>query len=103
MDASLSKTRIDLENVVNNILVATGTFYKQGEPLFQEIMNICSTRLQLDECIEMMRNQNMKHIAANGINSAYGTLTGVLLFGKDKTIQKDNKRHEYTQKRRSKN
>ena len=35
-----------------------------------------------------MTDQNMKHIAAKGINSAYVTSNGIILFGKDKTSQK---------------
>ena len=66
---SLSQTRLDLENVVDDTLVATGTFYKQALPLFQEIMNSCSTKVQKDECMEITRNQNMKHIDAKGIHS----------------------------------
>ena len=34
VDVSLSQMRIELDNVVNDTLVTTGTFYKQALPLF---------------------------------------------------------------------
>ena len=45
VDISLSQKRIELENLVDNILVTTGIFYKQALPLFQEMTNSCSTKL----------------------------------------------------------
>ena len=34
-DVSLSQTKIDLENVVDDTLVTTGIFYKQALPVFK--------------------------------------------------------------------
>ena len=51
-------------------------------------MNSCSTKVQFDELWKIMRNQNMKHIAAKGINSAYGRAKDIVLFGEDKTSKK---------------
>ena len=68
MGVDLSQTRIELENVVDDTLVTRGTFYKEALHLFQEMINSCSTKVQFDELCKMMRNQNMKHIAAKGIN-----------------------------------
>ena len=68
MDVSLSQTRIESENVVDDALVTRVTFYKQALHLFQEMINSCSTKVQFDELCKMMRNQNTKHISANGIN-----------------------------------
>ena len=85
MYVSFSQTRIELENIVDNTLVTTSIFYKQALLLFQEMTNICSTKIQIDELCIMMRNQNMKHIPANGIKSAYSRSKGIVLFGEDKT------------------
>ena len=80
VDVGLSQVRIDLESVVDDTLVITGTFYKQALPGFQEITKSCSTKVQLDERMKLMRNQHMKHIAANGINSVCGTSKDIVLF-----------------------
>ena len=45
VDVSLSQTRINWEKVVDDTLVTNGTFYKQALPLFQEMMNSCSTKV----------------------------------------------------------
>ena len=87
MDVSLPQTRIDLENVVDDTIVITGTFYKQVLPIFQEMMNSCSSRVQFDECMQMMINQHMKYIAAKSINSAYVTSTGIVFLGENKMSQ----------------
>ena len=65
-------------------------------------MNSCSARVQLDECMELMRNQNMKHIAAKDMNSVYGASQGIMLFAEDKMNQKTIKRYKYAYQRRSK-
>ena len=44
----------------------------------------------------------MKHIAAKGINSVYGTSDGIMLFGENKISQKNIKHHKYAHERRSK-
>ena len=56
VDVILSQTRIDLENVVNDTLITAGIFYKQELPIFQEIINSCSTKVQFDECMQILRN-----------------------------------------------
>ena len=45
VDVSLYQTRIELESIVDDILVTTGTFYKQVLPIFQETMNSCSIKV----------------------------------------------------------
>ena len=85
MDVSLSQIKTDLENVVDDTLVIIGTFYKQALPVFQGTTNSCSTTVQFDECMQLMRNRNMKHIATKGTYSAYVTSKGIVLFGEDKT------------------
>ena len=91
-----------MDNVVDNILETRGTFYKQALPLFQEMMNSCSTKVQFDELCKMMRNQNMKHIAAKGINSVYSESKGIVLFGEDKTSQRNTNRDKFAHERKSK-
>ena len=49
VDVRLSQTRIELENIADDTLVTTSTFYKQVLPLFQEMMNSFSTKVQFDE------------------------------------------------------
>ena len=51
-------------------------------------MNTWSTKVQFDELFEIMRNQDMNHIAAKIINSAYGRSKGIVLFGEDYTNKK---------------
>ena len=65
-------------------------------------MNSYSTKVQLNKCMEFMRNQHMKYIANKGINSVYGTPQDTVLFGEDKISQKNIRRHDYTHERRSK-
>ena len=102
VDISLSQTRIKLKNITDDTLVTTGTFYKQAFPLFQEIMNSYSTELQFDELCKMMRSQNMKHIAAKDINSAYGRSKGSVLFGEDKTNKRNTPCHRFAHEKKSK-
>ena len=102
VDVSLSQTRIEFENIVDDTLVTTGTFYKQPVPLFQEMTNSCSTKVQFDTLFKMMRNQNTKHIAAKGINSAYGRSKDSVLFGEYKTSKRNTLCHRFTQKKKSK-
>ena len=93
VDISLSQTRINLENVVNNTLVATCTFHKHAFPMFKEMTSSCSTKVHFDECMHLIRHQNIKYIVAKSIHSAYGTSNGIVLFGEDKTSQRNIKRH----------
>ena len=102
LGVSLSQTRIEFEKIVDNIIVNTGIFYKQALPLFQEMMNSCSTKVQFDELCKMMRTQNMKYIAAKGIRSAYGRSKGSVLFGEDKTNKRNNPRHRFAHEKKSK-
>ena len=46
-----------------------------------------------------MRNQNTKNNATKGINSVYGTSTGIVFFGEDKQSKKNTKRHKYVHER----
>ena len=82
MDVSISQTRIELENVVDD--------------------NSCSTKVQTDELCRIVRNQNMKHIATKGINLAYGRSKGIVLFGKDKTSKKTTTHHRFEHEKKSK-
>ena len=66
-------------------------------------MNSCSTKVQFDELYEMMRTQNMKHIAAKGINLVYGRLKVSVLFGDDKTNKSNTPRHSFAHENKSKN
>ena len=93
VDVSLSQTMIESENVVDDTLVTTRTFHKQALPLFQEMTNSCSTKVQFDELFKMLRNQNMKHITAKFINLIYSRSNGIVLFGEDKTGKKTIPRH----------
>ena len=102
VDVSLSQTRIELENVVDNSLVITGIFYKQALPLFQEMMNSCSTKVQFDELCKITRNQNMKYTAAKGINSVYGRSKVSVFFGDDKTSKRNTPRHRFAHEKKSK-
>ena len=102
VDVSLSQTRIELENAVADSLVTIGTLYKQALPLYQEMMNSYSTKVYFDELCKIMRNQHMKYIAAKGIKSAYGISKGIVLFGKDKTSQRNIKRDWFGHERKSK-
>ena len=45
VDVSLSQTRIKSQNIVDNTLVTTSKFYKQALPVFQEMINSCSTKV----------------------------------------------------------
>ena len=56
----------------------------------------------MDECIKLMRNQNIEHTDAKGIRSIYGTSNGIVLFIEDKTIKRNIKRHRYAYEMRSK-
>ena len=91
-----------MKNVVYYYLVTAGTFYEQAIPLFQEMMNSCSTKVQFDDLSDVIINQNMKHIAAKGINSVYDRSKGIDCFGEDKTSQRNINRHRFTHKRKSK-
>ena len=102
IDVNLSQTRIELKNIVDDTIVTTGTFYKQALPLFQEIMNSCSTKVQFDALCKMMRNQNMKHIAEKVINSAYGRSKGSVLFGEDKASKRNTPCHRFAHEKKSK-
>ena len=51
--------------------------------------------------MQLMRNQNMKHIAVKDINSAYGTSNGNMLFDGNNTSQNNVKYHKCTHERRS--
>ena len=66
------------------------------------MMNSCSTKGKLDECIQLMRDQHMKHIATKDIPPAFGLSYGIMLFGEDKMSQKNIKRHNYARERGSK-
>ena len=66
------------------------------------MMNICSIKVQFDELCKMMRKQNMKHIAAKGINSAYDRSKGIVLFGEDKTSKKTIHHYRFAYERKSK-
>ena len=68
----------------------------------QEMMNSCSKKVQLKEYMQVIRNENMKHIAAKGINSVYGTSNSIVLFGEDTSSQRNSKRHKYAHERRPK-
>ena len=102
VDVSLSQPRIELEDVVDNYLVIAGIFYKQALPLFQEMVNSCSVKIQFDELCEIMRNQHMKHITAKGINLEYDRLKGIVSFGEDKTNKRNINRHMFAHERASK-
>ena len=65
-------------------------------------MNSCSTKIQFDELYKMMRNQNMKHIAAKGINSAYSRSKDIVLIGEDKTSKRNTSRHRFVHEKKSK-
>ena len=91
-----------MENVVDDYLVTPVIFYKQAPPLFQEMMNSFSTKVQFDKLYKMMRNQNMIHIAAKGVDSAYGRSKDIVLFGEDKTSQSNIKCHRFGHKMKSK-
>ena len=65
-------------------------------------MNRCSIKVQFDELYKMIRNQHMKNIAAKGINSAYCSSKGILLFGEDKTSKRNIPRHTFTHESKSK-
>ena len=45
MDVILSQTRIDFDNLVDDTIVKPDIFYKQGLPLFQEMINSCSAKI----------------------------------------------------------
>ena len=66
-------------------------------------MNSCSTKVQLDKLCKMMRNQNMKHVAAKGINLTYGRSEGSVLFGGDKTSKTNAPRRRFAHEKKSKN
>ena len=102
VDVNFSQTRIKLENVVDDTIVSTGTFHKQVLPLFQEMNTSCPTKVYFDELRKIMRNQNMKHITAKSINSAYGRSKGVVLFGEDKTNKRNTPRHRFAYENKSK-
>ena len=78
-----------MENIVENTLVTTSTFYKKALPLLQEMMNSYSTKVQFDELSEIMINRYIKHIATKGIHSPYGRSQDIVLFGEDSTSQRD--------------
>ena len=84
-----------MDNVVDNILETIGTFYKQEFPLFQEMMNRCSTRVQFNELSKFMRNQHMKHIAAKGVNLLYDRSKCIVLFGENKTNMRNIECHRF--------
>ena len=48
------------------------------------MMNNCSTKVHIDKFMQMMRNQNMKHISAKDINSVYGASKGIMFLVKIK-------------------
>ena len=50
----------------------------------------------------MMRTQNIKHISANGINSAYGRSKGSVFFGKYKMNKRNTPHHRFAHKKISK-
>ena len=104
VDVSISQTRTELENVGDDTLVTTCTFYKKELPLYQEMMNRCSTKVvQFDIFCKMTRNQNMKHIAAKGINSAYGRSKVIVLLGESNTNKRNNPRRRFAHEKTSKN
>ena len=91
-----------MENLVDDTLVTTGTFYKQALPLFQEMMNRCSTKVKVDELCKIMRNRNMKHINAKDISSLYGRSQGSVLFDEDKRSKSNLPRHRFAYESKSK-
>ena len=65
-------------------------------------MNSCSTKVKFDELCEIMRNQNMKYIAANSINSSYGRSHTIVLFDEDKIRKRNIKHHMLGHEKKSK-
>ena len=102
MDKSLSQTRIELENLVDNTLATTATFYKKALPLIQEMVNSCSIKVHFDELWKITRNQYIKCIAAKGVSSTYRQAKGIVLFGKDKISKKSIPRHKFAHQKKSK-
>ena len=84
-----------MKNIVDDTLVTLSSCYKQALPLVQEMINSFSTKVQFDELYKIMRNQNMKHIAAKDIHLTYGRSKGVVLFTEDKTSKRNIPHHRF--------
>ena len=99
----LSTARLAIDNAPTmNMVIATSTYYKLALPMFEDMMNSCSTKPQFEEVINMMKTKHYKHLSENG-KCPYQTQARrpvPYVVEQNNTNKKKEKRHKFLYEKR---
>ena len=95
-DTHMSTERLAFGNVEQPDVLPMSDYYKRALPVFEDMINTCQSKIQLQKAIHVMKSQHYHNVASNGQQN--NRIRETCIFGQNDTQLKTVPRRNFFMK-----